>query len=88
MGKDRRKYVPGFLEALRFYTGITMRIGVSLLLGFLAGYGLDFKLKTRPWFALVGFFTGAGLGFWSIYDLVRLTFAQKRLKLKRRRRKR
>ena len=56
MGKDRRKHIPGFLEALRFYTSVTMRIGGSLLLGFLAGYILDFKFNTRPWLAMVGFF--------------------------------
>ena len=32
VGKDRRKLTPGFLEALQFYTSVTVRIGVSLLL--------------------------------------------------------
>jgi len=86
--RDRRRLNPGFLEALHFYTGVTMRIGVSLLLGFLAGYVLDSRLGTQPWLAIIGFFLGAGLGFWSVYDLIRLTLRKKKSKLKRRRRMR
>jgi len=86
--RHRRKLDPGFLEALRFYTSVTMRIGISLLLGFLAGYALDFKLNTQPWLAITGFFLGAGLGFWSVYELIRLTVRAKKSKLKRRRRMR
>jgi len=89
VGKDRRKLTPGFLEALQFYTSVTVRIGVSLLLGFLAGYALDFRLGTQPWLAITGFFIGVGLGVWSVYDMIRLTFKRRtRSKLRRRRRTR
>jgi F0F1-type ATP synthase assembly protein I len=77
VGRDRRKLNPGFLEALQFYTSVTMRIGVSLLLGFLAGYALDSRLGTQPWLAIIGFFIGVSLGVWSVYDMIRLTFKKK-----------
>ncbi|NLJ60257.1 MAG: AtpZ/AtpI family protein [Firmicutes bacterium] len=86
MGRYRRKLDPGFLEAFRFYSSVAMRIGLSLLLGFLAGYALDFRLKTQPWLAIIGFFTGAGLGSWSVYDLIKLTLKKGKLKSKRIRR--
>ncbi|HXL04527.1 MAG: AtpZ/AtpI family protein [Firmicutes bacterium] len=85
MKRDKRRLNPGFLEALQFYTNVTMRIGVSLLLGFLAGYMLDFRLRTQPWLSIIGFFLGAGLGFWSVYDLIRLTLEKTKSKSKRRR---
>lgn len=86
MGKDRERRIPGFLEALHFYTGITMRVGISLLIGFLGGYLLDSQLGTRPWLAIAGFFLGVSLGFWSVYDLVGRTLRQGRMKSRRRRR--
>ena len=88
VGRDRRKLDPGFLEALRFYTNMTVRIGVSLLLGFLAGYALDSRLGTQPWLAIAGFFIGVSLGVWSVYDMIRLTIKHRQSKFRQRRRKR
>ena len=48
MKRDGRKLRPGLLEALRFYSNITVRIGISLFLGFLAGYALDLRMRTQP----------------------------------------
>jgi F0F1-type ATP synthase assembly protein I len=86
VGKERRKLNPGFLEALQFYASVTMRIGVSLLLGFLGGYVLDSRLGTQPWLAIVGFFIGVSLGVWSVYDMIKLTLRKSPSKLRRRRR--
>ncbi|NLS45277.1 MAG: AtpZ/AtpI family protein [Firmicutes bacterium] len=87
MGKHMGKFGPRLLEAFRFYSGLALRIGISLLLGFLGGYVLDLKFGTRPWFAILGFFVGVGLGFWSIYNLVKPDIKYKRSVSRRGRRK-
>lgn len=42
----------------------------SVLVGTLAGYGLDRLLNTRPWFLIVGFILGAVAGFRTLFRLL------------------
>ena len=52
------------------YIDLGMRLAVSLTVGVLGGLWIDRKFHTTPLFLLVGFFLGAGSGFWSIYRTV------------------
>jgi F0F1-type ATP synthase assembly protein I len=84
--RDGRKLRPGLLEALRFYSNITLRIGISLFLGFLAGYALDLRMRTQPYLAIVGFFIGVGLGAWSVRNTMKSTVGRRPATRGRRRR--
>lgn len=45
--------------------GLTWALAVLLFLG--VGAWLDGKLGTSPWLLVIGAFTGAGAGFYSLY---------------------
>jgi len=52
------------------YIDLGMRLAVSLTVGVLGGLWVDRKVHTTPLFLLLGFFLGAGSGFWSIYRTI------------------
>ena len=47
--------------------GIGWYIGLSILLGVLAGLWLDDKLNTRPLFVIIGLVLGVSLAFYGFY---------------------
>ncbi len=49
------------------YAGLGLQFALAILLFTFAGQWLDRRLGTEPWLLLVGVFTGAGGGFYSIY---------------------
>jgi ATP synthase protein I len=57
-------------ELLRRYGNLGLEMVVSVMIGTLGGYGLDWWLGTSPWFLLIGFFFGAAAGFLNIVRLI------------------
>ena len=49
------------------FAGLGIQFVVAILGGLYAGQWLDRKLGSAPWFLLIGVFSGAGLGFYSMY---------------------
>ena len=49
------------------YAGLGLQFALAILLFTFVGQWLDRRLGTEPWLLLVGVFTGAGGGFYSIY---------------------
>ena len=47
-------------------TTLGLEFAVSEMLGAYAGYRLDVKLNTSPWFLIVGVIAGFALGFYQI----------------------
>jgi len=52
------------------YANIGIEMMVSVLIGTLGGYGLDYLLHTKPWFMIVGFILGSVAGFRSLFRLL------------------
>jgi ATP synthase protein I len=52
------------------FAGIGVQFGAVILVFTLAGYWLDKKLGTSPWFLLACVFVGAAAGFYSMYHKV------------------
>lgn len=49
------------------YAGLGLQFALAILVFTFVGQWLDRRLGTEPWLLLVGVFTGAGGGFYSIY---------------------
>lgn len=49
------------------YAGLGLQFALAILVFAFAGQWLDRRFGTEPWLLLVGVFTGAGGGFYSIY---------------------
>lgn len=49
------------------FAGVGLQFAVSILAFLYLGQWLDRKLGTTPWLLIVGVFTGAGAGFYSMY---------------------
>lgn len=67
------------------YLGLGLQFGLSIILFMFVGMWLDRRLGTSPWLLILGVFTGAAGGFYSIYR--RLMDDQKREDAKRAARK-
>ena len=55
--------------ALRL-VGVGWFIGISILLGVLAGLWLDNKLDTKPLFVIVGLILGLVVAFYGVYRML------------------
>jgi len=55
--------------ALRFI-GVGWFIGISILLGVLAGLWLDSKFGTKPLFVIVGLILGLIVAFYGVYQML------------------
>jgi F0F1-type ATP synthase assembly protein I len=55
--------------ALRFI-GVGWFIGISILLGVLAGLWLDSKFGTKPLFVIIGLILGLVLAFYGVYQML------------------
>ena len=49
------------------FAGVGFQFALSIILFLFAGQWLDKKIGTAPWLLIVGVFSGAGLGFYSMY---------------------
>jgi len=49
------------------YLGLGLQFGLAIILFMFAGKWLDARLGTSPWLLIIGVFTGAAAGFYSIY---------------------
>lgn len=49
------------------YAGLGLQFAAAILVFLYAGQWLDRRLGSEPWFMIVGVFTGAGAGFYSMY---------------------
>jgi F0F1-type ATP synthase assembly protein I len=58
------------------YLGLGLQFGLAIILFMFVGMWLDRRLGTSPWLLILGVFTGAAGGFYSIYR--RLMDDQKR----------
>ena len=58
------------------YLGLGLQFGLAIILFMFVGMWLDRRLCTSPWLLIIGVFTGATGGFYSIYR--RLMDDQKR----------
>ena len=52
------------------YGSVGAEMMASVLVGALGGYGLDYLLKTKPWFLIIGFVLGAMAGFRTLFRLL------------------
>ena len=48
--------------------GLGIQFVIAILLSLYAGMWVDTKLRTTPWFTLIGGMLGAGAGFYSMYN--------------------
>ncbi|HUP19346.1 MAG TPA: AtpZ/AtpI family protein [Gemmatimonadota bacterium] len=72
---ERRRVV----RELGRFTGFGLAWALSVLVFLLAGYWLDGRLGTLPWFTILGAFVGAAGGFVSLYrGIVAASAAAKR----------
>jgi len=62
-GRDR-----GPMRTIGMLGGLGFQLGLTVLLGALAGYYLDKRWGTSPWLLLVGTLAGTAAGF---YEIVR-----------------
>jgi F0F1-type ATP synthase assembly protein I len=51
------------LRKLGVYMGLVYTFPTALIVPALAGWWLDNKLGTKPWFIILGFLLGLGAGF-------------------------
>ncbi|HJQ20682.1 MAG TPA: AtpZ/AtpI family protein [Gemmatimonadaceae bacterium] len=49
------------------FAGVGLQFAITVVLFSLAGVWLDRRLGSSPWLTIVMVFTGAVLGFWSMY---------------------
>jgi F0F1-type ATP synthase assembly protein I len=49
------------------FAGVGMQFSATIVVFALAGIWLDKRLGTSPWLVILMVFSGAGLGFWSMY---------------------
>jgi ATP synthase protein I len=49
------------------YAGVGIQFAASIVIFLLAGRWLDGRLGTDPWLMILGVFTGASAGFYSMY---------------------
>lgn len=52
------------------YAGLGFQFVAALAVFGLVGWWLDARLGTRPWLLVVGIFTGAALGFYSLLKAI------------------
>ena len=50
--------------------GLGLQFVIAILLSLYAGMWVDAKLKTSPWFTLIGGVLGASAGFYSMYRVL------------------
>ena len=50
--------------------GVGWYIGVSILLGVLAGVWLDSKFATKPFFVIIGLILGVIVAFYGVYQML------------------
>ena len=62
----------GIGQSLALALGVGFEVGASALLGALAGWWLDGKFGTSPWFLIGATLAGVGFG---IYDALKTAFA-------------
>lgn len=55
------------------YSGAGVQLVVTTMLGVWVGRYVDMKLATRPVFLVMGGLLGMGLGFYSVYKLLKLS---------------
>ena len=65
------------------YLGLGLQFGLAIIVFMFVGKWLDGRLGTSPWLLILGVFTGAAGGFYSIYR--RLMDDQKREDARRKR---
>ena len=58
------------------FAGIGVQFAMAILVFTGAGYWIDRRLGTSPWFLILGVFAGAAGGFYSMYR--KITAAQRR----------
>lgn len=58
-----------FGRGLAFATRLGLEFVVSVIVGAVLGYGLDWWLGTLPWLTIIGLFLGAVAGFLTIYRI-------------------
>jgi F0F1-type ATP synthase assembly protein I len=49
------------------FAGVGLQFSMTIVVFALAGVWLDKRLGTSPWLVILMVFSGAGLGFWSMY---------------------
>ena len=56
----------GPIRTLGMIGGLGFQLGLTILLGALAGYYLDRRWGTSPWLVLVGTLAGTAVGFYEV----------------------
>lgn len=68
MSSDQKSQGP--LGEWMRYANIGIEMMVSVLIGALGGYGLDYLFHTKPWLMIAGFILGSIAGFVSLFRLL------------------
>lgn len=70
-GPDRRHSTDDAPRNWGLVLDLGMRLGLSVIIGILAGVVIDGWAGTRPLFTLVGVVVGVGAAMYSIWDVAR-----------------
>jgi len=65
MDEDLKKSI----KDLAFFSSIGMAMALSIVIGVVAGYYIDEKCGTRPWFLYIGLGLGIAAAFRNLYYL-------------------
>jgi len=65
MDEDLKKSI----KDLAFFSSIGMAMALSIVIGVVAGYYIDEKFGTRPWFLYIGLGLGIAAAFRNLYYL-------------------
>lgn len=68
------------LELALRLIGMGWYVGISILLGVLAGIWLDNKLHTTPWLVIIGLLLGITVAFYGVYKMLLPNINQKKSK--------
>lgn len=64
------------------YIQFGSQLGFSMALPILAGFWLDSKFETSPWFLIIGIFLGAASAVWTVIKLAIDLDTQEKIKKK------
>ena len=64
---DQKNNRKKFINEIGFYSDVSLRYAVAILVFLGLGYFIDIKTGLKPTFTLIGVFFGASAGFYSLY---------------------
>jgi F0F1-type ATP synthase assembly protein I len=65
--EERRRAPDSQIPSAAQHAGVGVQFAGAIVIFAFAGWWLDGRLGSEPWFLLLGVFVGAGAGFYSMY---------------------